>query len=133
MKLTRYNAKDTVITVKGVHITGLGENMWNFEKSEALAEDSVGAQGDICRSEINNSIHVATIGVQRTSPQYNFLMNLKNETEPFAIWCINKNLGIEEGGTMALVSEKPASTLGAQAEDAEFAFTVYDGDTTATE
>lgn len=129
MKLTRYNAKDTVITVDGVHITGLGENMWNFEKSEALAEDSVGAQGDVCRSEINNSIHTATIGVQRTSPQYNFLISLKNRTEPFPIWCNNKPLGIKEGGTMALVSEKPASSLGATAEDAEFAFTVYDGDT----
>lgn len=129
MKLTKYNAKDTVITVKGVHITGLGENMWNFEKAEAYAEDSVGAQGDICRNEINNSIHTATIGVQRTSPQYNFLIDLKNETEPFPIWCANKALGIKEGGTMALVSEKPASALGASAEDAEFAFTVYDGDT----
>ena len=130
MKLTRYNAKDTVITVKGVHITGLGENMWNFEKNEAYAEDSVGAQGDVCRSEINNSLHTATIGVQRTSPQYNFLTNLKNETEPFPIWCINKTLGIKEGGAMALVSEKTASVLGATAEDVEFAFTIYDGDTT---
>ncbi len=129
MKLTRYNAKDTVITVKGVHITCLGENMWNFEKSEALAEDSVGAQGDVCRSEINNTLHTATIGVQRTSPQYNFLLNLKNETEPFAIWCNNPTLGIKEGGTMALMSEKPASAFGATAEDVEFAFTVYDGET----
>lgn len=128
-RFSRYNAKDTVITVDGVHITGLGENMWNFEKSEAYAEDGVGAQGDVCRSEVNNPIHTATIGVQRTSPQYNFLASLKNRTEPFPIWCNNKTLGIKEGGTMALVSEKPASSLGATAEDVEFAFTVYDGDT----
>lgn len=129
MRFSRYNAKDTVITVDGVHITALGENMWNFEKSEAYGEDAVGAQGDVCRSEINNPIHTATIGVQRTSPQYNFLVSLKNRTEPFPIWCNNKSLGIKEGGTMALVSEKPASSLGATAEDVEFAFTVYDGDT----
>ena len=127
-KLTRYNAKDTVITVDGVHITGLGENMWNFEKSEALAEDRVGAQGDVCRSEVNNPIYNATIGVQRTSPQYNFLKSLKNRTEPFSILCVNKSLGIKEGGTQALVNEVPASSLGATAEDVEFAFAVYDGD-----
>lgn len=130
MRLTRYNAKDTVITVKDVHITGLGESMWNFEKSEALAEDSVGAQGDVVRSEINNPIYTATITVQRTSPQFNFLKKLKDETEPFSIWCENASLGLTEGGKQALVSELPASSLGASAEDVEFAFTVYDGEST---
>lgn len=133
MRVTRYNAKDTVITVKGVHITSLGESMWNFEKTEALAEDSVGAQGDVVRSEVNNPLYTATITVQRTSPQYNFLVKLKDETVPFPIWCNNTSLGIKEGGEMALVSEKPASTLGATAEDVEFAFTVYDGETTVSE
>lgn len=123
-----YNAANTVITVKGVQITGLGENMWNFEKAEAYAEDSVGAQGDICRSVINNGIHTATITVQRTSPKFNFLCSLAKETEPFEIWCVNKTLGIKEGGN-ALVSEKHASSLGATAEDVDFTFTVYDGET----
>ena len=128
MRVTKYNAKDTVITVDGVHITGLGESMWNFEKQEALAEDSVGAQGDVVRSEINNPLYTATIGVQRTSPQFNFLKSLKDRTEPFSVWCNNKSLGVKEGGTQALVTELPASALGATAEDVEFAFTVYDGE-----
>lgn len=129
MNFSKYNAKDVVITVDGVHITGLGENMWNFEKNEALAENSVGAQGDVCRTEKNDPLHKAIVTVQRTSPQYNFLASLKDRTEPFPVWCNNKALGIKEGGSMALVDEKPASSFGATADDAEFAFTVYDGET----
>ena len=128
MAFSRYNAKDTSIVVDGVHITGLGEDMWSFEKEEALAENVVGAQGDIVRSEINNSIYNATITVQATSPQVNFLFGLKNRTEPFPLWMINKALGRREGGTMAMMSELPEDALGAEAEDLEFTFVVYDGD-----
>ena len=127
MAFTRYNAKDTSIVVDGVHITGLGEDMWSFEKEEALAENSVGAQGDVVRSEINNPIYNATIVVQSTSPQVNFLYSLKDRTEPFPLWMINKTLGRREGGAMAMVTEFPEDALGAQAEDLEFVFTVYDG------
>lgn len=128
MTFTRYNAKDTSIVIDGVYITGLGEDMWSFEKEEALAENSVGAQGDIVRSEINNSIYNATVIVQTTSPQVPFLFSLKDRTEPFPLWMINKALGRREGGTMAMMSELPEDALGAEAEDLEFVFTVYDGD-----
>lgn len=128
MAFTRYNAKDTAIVVDGVYITGLGEDMWSFEKEEALAENVVGAQGDIVRSEINNSIYNATITVQTTSPQVNFLFSLKDRKEPFPLWMINKALGRREGGSMAMMSEMPEDALGAEAEDLEFVFTVYDGD-----
>ena len=129
MAFSKYNAKDTTIIVDGVHITGLGEDMWSFEKAEDLAEDSVGAQGDVIRNEINNPIYNATVTVQRTSPQYSFLRSLKNRTEPFPIYMINKALGTKDGGSMALCTSVPASALGSSAEDVEFGFTVYDGDT----
>ena len=128
MRFSRYNAKDTSIVVDGVYITGLGEDMWSFEKEEALAENVVGAQGDIVRSEINNSIYNATIIVQPTSPQANYLFSLKDRTEPFPLWMINKALGRREGGSMAMLTEMPEDALGAEAEDLEFVFTVYDGD-----
>lgn len=124
---SKYNAKDTQIIVDGVYITGLGEDMWNFEKEEDYAEDSVGAQGDVVRNEINNPIHKATVTVQRTSPQFNFLRDLKKRTEPFSIWMINKALGSKEGGDKAMLASAPPSALGASAEDCEFVFTVYDG------
>ena len=128
MAFSKYNAKDTTIIVDGTYITGLGEDMWNFEKAEDLAKDSVGAQGDVVRNEINNPIYNATVVVQRTSPQYNFLRGLKNRTEPFPIWMINKALGTKEGGSKALCTTVPASALGTSAEDVEFGFTVYDGE-----
>lgn len=124
---SKYNAKDTTIIVDNTYITGLGEDMWSFEKAEDLAEDSVGAQGDVVRNEINNPIYNATISVQRTSPQYNFLRSLITRTEPFPIWMINKALGTKEGGSQALCTSVPASSLGTSAEDVEFGFTVYDG------
>ena len=124
---SRYNAKDTIITVDGVHITGLGESMWSFTKEESLAENAVGAQGDVVRNEVNNPIYTATVTVQQTSPQLNFLMSLKDRTEPFPIWMINKALGRTEGGSMAMMNEIPESALGAEADELEFTFTVYDG------
>lgn len=124
---SRYNAKDTQIIVDGTYITSLGEDMWNFEKEEDYAEDSVGAQGDVVRNEINNPIYKATVTVQRTSPQYNFLRDLKSRTEPFSVWMINKALKVKEGGTQAMLASAPPSALGASAEDVEFVFTVYDG------
>ena len=67
--------------------------------------------------------------MQKTSPQANFLRSLKNRTEPFPLWMINKVLGLREGGTMALMVEVPASELGATAGELEFKFVIYDGDT----
>lgn len=131
MAFSRYNAKDSSVIVKGVHITGLAEDFWSFEKQEALAEDSVGAQGDVCRNETNNPLWDATVTVQATSPQANFLFGLSKETEPFPIWNINKPLGRKEGGAMALLSEYPSDEQGATAGELAFKFTVYDGDITA--
>ena len=127
---SKYNAKDTTIIVDTTYITGLGEDMWNFEKAEDLAEDTVGAQGDVVRNEVNNPIYNATVTVQRTSPQYKFLRSLKDRTEPFPIWMINKALGAKEGGSKALLTSVPPSSLGTSAEDVEFGFTVYDGEIT---
>lgn len=133
MILTRYNAKDCSIVVGGVYITGLGEDMVSIEKEEALAENVVGAQGDVVRSEINNDIYNVTITVQITSPQFQYLLGLKDAQEAFPLWVINKALNLRAGGTQALISELPEVSLGAEAEDVEFTFTVYDGNISAAE
>ncbi len=124
---TRYNAKEWTITVKGMPISGFAEDFWSFEKDEALADNAVGAQGDVCRSEINNPLYTATVTLQGTSPSVNYLHSLKDETEPFDIWAINKTAGIKEGGAMAMITEVPSSEYGASVGDAAFSFSVYDG------
>lgn len=129
MNISRYNAKDTTVLIDGVYVTGLGEDMITWSKEEALFESSVGAQGDIVKSEINNSIHTMTVTVQPTSPQLPYLLSLKNRTEPFPVWAINKPLGLRMGGTKASIAEMPEIALGAEAEDIEISITVFDGDT----
>lgn len=123
-----YNAKDCSIVVDSVYITGLGEDMISIEKEEALAENVVGAQGDIIRSEINNTIYNITITVQPTSPQFAYLLSLKNRGETFPIWIINKSLKLRAGGEQCHITEVPEISLGSTAEDCEFTFTAYDGD-----
>lgn len=132
MQVAVYNAKETSVLVDGVFITALGEDMISIEKEEALAENTVGAQGDIVRNEINNSIYNVTVTVQPTSPQFSFLLSLKDRTETFPLWITNKKLGIRAGGSQAMVSELPEIALGAEAEDVEFSFTVYDGNIETT-
>lgn len=130
--VTRYNAKDCVITVNGTYITGLGEDMITWEKEEQYFEPIVGAQGDIIKSEINNDIHNLTIAVQPTSPQFGFLLKLAKSKESFPVWVVNKALGVRLGGTMANIMEAPEIALGAEAEDVEFGFCVFDGITEST-
>ncbi len=131
--ITRYNAKDCTVIIDGTYITGLGEDMVSWEKEEAFFEPKVGAQGDIVKSEINNTIHTLTITVQPTSPQLPFLLQLKNRTESFPAWVVNKSLGLRLGGSQANISELPELSLGSEADDIEIAITVFDGDTLPAE
>ena len=126
--ITSYNAKSCSVTVDTFNVTGLGEDMISIEKEEALAENVVGAQGDIVRSEINNSIYNITITVQITCPQLKLLLALKNRTDFFPVWINNYDLGIKAGGSKAKILEMPEIALGATAEDVEITFCVYDGD-----
>lgn len=126
MNVGVYNAKDTTVMVDGVYITGLGEDMITGEKDEDFFSTSVGAQGDIVRSDINNSLGTITLTVQVTSPQKKFLMNLAKRTEPFPIWCNNKALDERMGGTMANLKTAPELSRGTEAEDMEFVFQVFD-------
>lgn len=127
MLVARYNARDCSIMVDGVYITGLGEEMVNFEKDEALFEAVVGACGDVIKNETNNDLHTLTLTVQPTSPQFGYLLDLKKRAESFPVWVINKQLGVRFGGTMANVIESPGLSLGATAEDVEITFCVFDG------
>jgi hypothetical protein len=132
MNVSRYNAKDCSVLVNGTYITGLGEDMISWEKEEAYFEKVVGAQGDIIKSEINNTIHTLTLTVQPTSPQFSYLVDLQNKGATFPVWVINKALGIRLGGTMASIEEAPEISLGSEAEDLEFKFCVFDGVTEST-
>lgn len=126
MNHTIYDAKDTAIIIDGQYITGLGEDMYEVEKEEDMFEDSVGAQGDVVESVINDQRGTFKLYVQPTSPSKPFLMSLAKRTEAFPIWAINKRLGERTGGTMAKLLTFPSMKRGATAEDMEFTFRVFD-------
>lgn len=127
MVVTSYNAKDCTVTVDGVFITQLGEDMVSFEKEEAYFEPFVGAQGDIVKSEINNTLHTLTLTIQPTSPQKAMLLSKCGAAGTFPVWVTNKALGERFGGSMAAIQEMPEIARGAEAEDMEFSITVFDG------
>lgn len=126
MNYATYDAKDTSVVVDGTYITGLGEDMISFEKDEDFFTTSVGAQGDVVKSVTNNSLGTATIFVQPTSPQKQFLMGLAKRNEPFPLWAVNKKLGERAGGTKANLLSFPELARGAEAEDMEFVFQIFD-------
>lgn len=126
MNLATYDAKDTSIIVDSTYITGLGEDMISAEKDEDFFSTSVGAQGDVVKSQINNSLGTVTVYVQPTSPQKKFLLGLAKRTDPFPIWAVNKKLGERVGGTMANLLSFPEFARGAESEDMEFVFQVFD-------
>ena len=123
---TRYNAKDVVVTVGGVYITGLGEDFVEGEKNEDNVEAVVGAQGDVVANEKNDETGEITITVQATSPQKAYLIELAKTKEMTDIWVINKNLGEKMGGTQCQVKKTPGFKYGKTVEDREFTFVVYD-------
>lgn len=126
MLFSKYNAKDTTVTVNGVNITGFGEDMLTIEKDEELFTTSVGAQGDVVKSEINNPLGSATLTVQVTSPQYPYLISLAKRSDSFPFWYTNKSLGERSGGTMANIKNYPSIDRGPEAEDVEFEFQIFD-------
>lgn len=126
MLFSKYNAKDTTVTVNGVNITGFGEDMLTIEKDEELFSTSVGAQGDVVKSEINNPLGTSTLTIQVTSPQYAYLLKLAKQSDPFPFWYTNKSLGERSGGTMANIKNYPEIARGSEAEDVEFEFQIFD-------
>ena len=125
-KVTRYNAKDTVVMVGGVYITGLGEDMISGEKSEDNVSAAVGAQGDVVANEVNNDLGEITITVQGTSPQKAYLLELAKTKEMVEVWVINKNIGEKMGGTQCQIKKTPSLEYSAELADREFTFLVYD-------
>lgn len=124
--ITRYNAKDCVVTVGGVYITGLGEDMVSCEKDEDSVSAVVGAQGDVVVNEVNNDLGTITLTVQGTSPQKGYLMNLAKAKAMFDIWVNNKSIGEKVGGTKAMFKKTPTLEQGAELADREFEIQVFD-------
>lgn len=123
---THYNAKDCTITVDGVYITGVSEDMATGSKDEDFVSPAVGAQGDVVANVINNPIGTVTIVIQSTSPQKGFLLDIARESRVVPVWVTNKSLGERFGGSKAIVKNYPELSHSNEAGDREFEFQIFD-------
>ena len=118
-RVTTYNAKDCVVTVDGVHITGLGEDMVSGEKDEDNVSVVVGAQGDVVVNEINNDLGTITITVQGTCPQLKMLKKLAKQKKIVPVWVNNKSIKEKFGGSKCIIKKVPNLEQGAELADRE--------------
>lgn len=125
-KVSTYNAKDCVITVDGVYITGLGEDMVSCEKDEDNVNAVVGAQGDVVVNEVNNDLGTITITVQGTSPQLPMLKKLAKKKSIIPVWVNNKPLKEKVGGSKCIIKKTPSLEYGAELADREIEIQVFD-------
>lgn len=122
-----YNPNDTTLTVDGVFITGMGEDMIEFEFDEERFETVVGAQGDVVVNETNNYLATMTMTIQASSPQYAMCLDYARKGTVFPVWGVNKSVGERFGGTKARFKNPASVSYGAELEDREFEIQVFDG------
>ena len=121
-----YNAKEISVLVNNVAVTGLGESMVTCSKDEEFFSSSVGAQGDVVKSEINNSLGTITLTTTVACPQQKMLIDLAKSRTTFPVW-INSSSEVA-GGTTASIKNYPEIEYGAEAPEMEFEIQVFDFD-----
>jgi len=126
---TTYDAKSVSVIVGGVYLTGFGESMVTVAKDEENWETSVGAQGDVVRSRVNNPLGTITVSLQQTSPQVEYLDRLAKTGETVPISVISAGPPKETATSTAAYVKKPADrAYGSSAEDREYEFQCMDLD-----
>lgn len=122
-----YNPKDTTVTIDGVFLTGMGEDMIGFEFDEERFSAAVGAQGDVVVNETNNKLATMTVTIQASSPQYKMCLDYAKKGTIFPVWGVNKSIGERFGGTKARFKNPASPNYGAELEDREFEIQIFDG------
>jgi len=125
---TNYDAKSVTVVVDGVYITGFAEGSFvECEKAEDTFQTSVGAQGDVAVSEVNNPLGRITINLQQTSPSVSYLNKLAASKKTVSVWVINSNTPREKiGGTQARVLRPAQTTFSNSIESRAFQLQVFD-------
>lgn len=128
LNISSYDAKNVTVTVDNVYITGYAENSFiECEKAEDTFQTSVGAQGDVGISEVNNPVGTITITLQQTSPSIDYLNGLAVSKKMVPIWVISQNEITEKiGGTKARVTKPAQASFSNAIEQRQFKITVFD-------
>lgn len=129
MAATNYDAKSVSIVVDGTYLTGLADSMVTVSKDEDGYETTVGAQGDVVRSKVNNPLGTITVTLQQTSPQLALLDSIAKTGRLVPVSVISAGPPKETASSTQAYVKKPADrAYNASAEDREYEFQCLDLD-----
>lgn len=128
--VTTYDAKDVSVTVDGTYLTGFAEGTFvSWSKDEENYSVTVGAQGDVARSTVNNPLGTITVTLQQTSPQVKILNNLAKTGAIFACNVIDKGSSdVKVGGSQCYVKKLADGERSDEVGNSEFEIQVMDYD-----
>ncbi|WP_025692627.1 phage structural protein [Paenibacillus zanthoxyli] len=122
-----YDAKDIAVIVGGVYLTGFGEDLVTVAKDEENWSVSVGAQGDVVRSKVNNPLGTITVTLQISSPQCSFLDKLANGGTLVPVSVVYNGTPKETNTATQAFLKKPADReYGSEAGEREYEFQCLD-------
>ncbi|AFC32136.1 hypothetical protein PM3016_5436 [Paenibacillus mucilaginosus 3016] len=128
--VSTFNAKDVAITVNNIFLTGVAEDSFvTASKDEDEFTTSVGAQGDVSVSEVNNPLGTITVTLQQSSPYVEYLNRLAVSKTMVPIWVFYNGRPKEKiGGTQARIKRPAAVNYSDDATDSNrsFEFQVFD-------
>lgn len=126
-----YDAKDVIVTVGNVEITGFIEGTFvKSKKKENAVNEHVSPQGDVAFAINNNSLGEIEITLNQTSPSIIYLNSLAAKNEMVPIWVTsNQNRGVvkeKSGGSYAMINKHPEAEYGDKITGRKYTFLVAD-------
>ncbi len=122
-----YDANDVTVIVDGTFLTGFGEDLVSVSKDEENWATTVGAQGDVVRSKVNNDLGTITVTLQASSPQVLYLNGLANSGKLVPVSVIYNGTPKETSTATQAYIKKPADReYGNESGDREFEFQCLD-------
>lgn len=127
MEAKTYDSQDVAVVVNGVYLTGFSEDMVGVAKDEENWATTVGAQGDVVRSRVNNKLGTITVTLQATSPQVPYLNGLANSGKLVPVSVTYNGSPKETSTATQAYIKKPADReYGNESGDREFEFQCLD-------
>lgn len=126
--ITTYDAKDVSVIVNGTYLTGFAEGTFvSWAKDEENYNVTVGAQGDVARSKVNNPLGTITVTLQQTSPQVKMLDTLASTGAIVGCSVVDKGTSaVNVGGSQCYVKKPADGERSDEVGTAEFEIQVMD-------
>jgi len=130
MPVKNYDPQDVMVAFAGRTLTGFGEGTYiTASKDESKWTTHVGAQGEVRRSRNRHPIGRITVTLDRTSPDYDFMIQKMNSNDIDPCYVIDRNdKKVTAGGSEAWIAEFPdfEGTAGDDTPETEFEIEIAD-------